>query len=66
MEVRDADGVDIFADLQSDGETLDIWGRAPFSILLGYAPAARLEYNDQPIALRPFTRNDVANLVLGR
>ena len=66
VEVRDADDADVYRDLNRDGETLDLWGRAPFRIRLGYAPAVELTYNGSRVALRPFTRNDVASLTLGR
>lgn len=66
VEVRDADDVSVFQDLVRDGEALDLFGRAPFRIRLGYAPAVELTYNGSRVALRPFTRNDVASLTLGR
>jgi cytoskeleton protein RodZ len=66
VEVRDADDAGVFRDLARDGDTVDLWGRAPFRIRLGYAPAVELTYNGSPVALRPFTRNDVASLTLGR
>ena len=66
VEVRDGDDVSVFQDIAQDGEVLDLFGRAPFRILLGYAPAVELTYNGSRVALRPFTRNDVASLTLGR
>ncbi|MEE4298758.1 MAG: DUF4115 domain-containing protein, partial [Pseudomonadales bacterium] len=66
VEVRDADDASVFQDLVRDGEVLELWGRAPFRIRLGYAPAVELTYNGSRVALRPFTRNDVASLTLGR
>ena len=41
-------------------------GRAPFRVRLGYAPGATLELNGEAIALQDFTRNNVANVVVGR
>ena len=61
VHVRDADGQSVYQDLNRSGETVELWGRAPFRIRLGYAPAVSLTYNGR-VALRPFTRNDVANL----
>jgi len=66
VHVRDADGQSVYQDLNRSGETVELWGRAPFRIRLGYAPAVSLTYNGSRVALRPFTRNDVANLTLGR
>ena len=66
VHVRDADGRSIYQDLNRSGEAVELWGQAPFRIRLGYAPAVSLIYNGSRVALRPFTRNDVANLTLGR
>lgn len=66
VEVRDADDVAVHQDLARAGQTLDLWGQAPFRIRLGYAPAVELAYNDARVPLTPHTRNDVANLVIGR
>lgn len=66
VEVRDADDIAIYMDLNRAGQALDLWGRAPFRIRLGYAPAVELAYNDVRVPLAPHTRNDVANLVIGR
>ena len=66
VHVRDADGRSIYQDLNRSGEAVELWGQAPFRIRLGYAPAVTLIYNGSRVALRPFTRNDVANLTLGR
>ena len=66
VEVRDADDVAVYQDLNRAGQSLDLWGRAPFRIRLGYAPAVQLAYNDARVPLAPHTRNDIANLVIGR
>jgi cytoskeleton protein RodZ len=66
IEIRDADDVGVHSDLHRAGEVVDVYGRAPFSVVLGYAPAVTLAYNDVPVPLAPHTRNDVASLVLGR
>ncbi|MEE2890932.1 MAG: RodZ domain-containing protein [Pseudomonadota bacterium] len=66
VHVRDAEGQSVYQDLNRSGETVELWGQAPFRIRLGYAPAVTLIYNGSRVALRPFTRNDVANLTLGR
>ena len=44
--------------------TLSVQG--PFALLLGYAPGVRVSYNQMDVPLRPHTRNDIAQLVLGR
>ena len=66
VEVRDRNGAHIYSDLNRAGQELRLQGEAPFSITLGYAPGVYLEYNDEPVALSPHTRNNVATLVLGQ
>ena len=66
VEVRDAAGRNIHSDLSRSGDVLQLSGQAPFSIRLGYAPGVELRFNDEPVALAPHTRNNVASLVLGQ
>ncbi|MCZ6890632.1 MAG: DUF4115 domain-containing protein, partial [Gammaproteobacteria bacterium] len=66
VEVKDSSGRSIYSDLNRSGQVLELAGEAPFRILLGYAPGVRLEYDGEPVALTPHTRNNVAQLVLGQ
>lgn len=66
LEVRAADGQVLYSDLGKPSRALKFTGTGPFSILLGYAPAAKLEFNGEAVALAPHTRNNVATLVLGQ
>jgi cytoskeleton protein RodZ len=66
VEVRDAAGRNIHSDLGRPGALLELSGKAPFRVLLGYAPGVELSFNDEPVALAPHTRNNVASLVLGQ
>lgn len=65
-EIRDGDDRQIYGDLNRSGQTLELNGRAPFAILVGYAPGVTLHFNGQPVALAPHTRANVATLVLGQ
>jgi len=65
VEVKSADGENLYSDLNRTGRTLVLTGRAPFRILLGYAPGVSLSFNGEPVALERYSRNNVANLVLG-
>lgn len=65
VEVKSSDGENLYSDLNRSGRTLMLTGRAPFRILLGYAPGVSLSFNDAPVQLSRYTRNNVANLVLG-
>ena len=66
VEIKDGSGTTLFADLGSAGRRLEFVGGGPFRILLGYAPGARMEFNSEPVALTPHTRNNVATLVIGQ
>jgi cytoskeleton protein RodZ len=66
VEIRDRDDRVVHRDLYRAGQVLELLGRAPFRVRLGYAPAVELSYNDSRVPLRPHTRNDVASLVIGR
>jgi len=66
VEVKSLDGENLYSDLNRAGVTLELTGRAPFRVLLGYAPGASLEFNGEPIMLSRFSRNNVASLVLGQ
>ena len=65
VEVHDGAGELIYADLGVAGQTVDVTGRAPFRILVGYAAGVRLTFNGDPVVLAPHTRQSVARLVVG-
>ncbi len=65
VEVKSVDGENLYSDLNRTGRTLVLTGRAPFRILLGYAPGVTLSFNGEPVPLERYSRNNVANLVLG-
>jgi cytoskeleton protein RodZ len=65
VEVKSADGENLYSDLNRTGRTLVLAGRAPFRVLLGYAPGVTLSFNGEPVPLARYSRNNVANLVLG-
>lgn len=65
VEVKTLDGENLYSDLNRAGRTLSLTGRGPFRILLGYAPGVELEFNGESVPLTRYTRNNVANLVLG-
>jgi cytoskeleton protein RodZ len=65
VEVRSPDGANLYSDLNRAGRTLTLVGRGPFRIRLGYAPGVRLSYNGDTVPIERYTRNNVANLVVG-
>lgn len=66
VEVRDRDNKIIFSDLKRAEETLSLLGRAPFRILLGFAPGVSLAYNGQPVDILIDKSNNSARLTVGR
>lgn len=67
VEIDDAKGVEIYADLNRDGDALRISGVAPFSILLGKGPSVSLQFNGETVDVGRYTSSDdTAKLRLGR
>lgn len=64
VEVRDATGRTIFSQMNPKGTTQVVEGNSPFQLVVGNASNVRLQYNDQPVDLRPHTRVEVARLTL--
>ena len=66
IEIFDADNEKVFYDLARAGQTLVLNGAAPFSVLLGNADAATVEFNNLPFDITPHvTGIGIARFVLG-
>lgn len=66
IEVFDAENRKVFYDLARVGQTLVLNGDAPFSVLLGNADAATVEFNNAPFDITPHvTGIGIARFVLG-
>ena len=65
FELRSEAGVLLYADLGRAGQARRYVGEGPFRIKLGYSPGVTLSFNASEVNLLPFTRQDVANLVIG-
>jgi cytoskeletal protein RodZ len=66
FEIKNVDGEMLHADLGRSEQVREYFGQGPFSIKLGYAQGAAVEFNGASVALAPHTRNNVAKLVLGQ
>ena len=66
FEIKNVDGEMLHADLGRSEQVREYFGQGPFSIKLGFAQGAELEFNGASVALAPHTRNNVAKLVLGQ
>lgn len=65
VEVSDVDGSRIHADLARAGESLQIEGRAPFSVMLGNARAVELSFNGETVPVNPRPGQRTMRLTLG-
>lgn len=64
LEIRDRDNKPIFSQRVLPGETQNLKGDGPFSVVVGFAPGVKIFWHGQLVNLAPHTRGDVARLVL--
>ena len=64
VEVRDAAQRVIFAQNNESGTRQVVNGKPPFSLVIGNASHVELQFEDQQVDLRPYTKVDVARLTL--
>lgn len=66
VEVQDAQGTSIYADLNRAGDVLEVSGISPFRVLLGRATSVGLYYNNEKVDLeRHVTSDNTARVTLG-
>ena len=65
LEVRDASGALIYADLRRAGDSLGLDGEAPFDILAGNAAAVTLRYLGELFPVRTRPGRDTARFTVG-
>ncbi|UCV21734.1 RodZ domain-containing protein [Ferribacterium limneticum] len=64
LEVRDRDNKVVFSQKLTAGTEQSLSGQGPLSITIGYAPGVRVFWHGEAVDLAPYTRGDVARLVL--
>jgi cytoskeleton protein RodZ len=64
VEVRDADGNALFAQLNPSGTRRSVSGDPPLTLVIGNAAGVRLWYQEREVDLAPYTRVDVARMTL--
>lgn len=64
VEVNDADGNKLISDLKREGEKISLHGQPPYEVLLGYGPAATIEYQGAPVSFK-VGRNPTVKLSIG-
>jgi cytoskeleton protein RodZ len=65
VQLRDADDKKLFAGLKRKGESLQLVGKAPLELRLGYARGAQVSYNGAAVDLAPFITGETARIQLG-
>ncbi|MDE1188949.1 MAG: cytoskeleton protein RodZ [Pantoea sp.] len=66
LEVTDASGKKLFSGLQRSGGKLSLSGQAPYRLKIGAPAAVQVQYQNQPVDLSRFIRNNqVARLTVG-
>lgn len=66
LEVSDAQGDVLAADLQAAGSSLQLEGKPPFDVKLGNAHAAIIKLNDEVVVLTPSPTTSVLSLKVGQ
>lgn len=64
VEVTDADDNQLVSDTKQAGTTLELDGKAPFTVKLGFAPGVTVFYNGDKVDLNPYTRRNIAEFKL--
>lgn len=65
-QVTDGNGKILLSALKRKGEVVDVSGKPPFAVRLGYARGAQITYNGQAVDIAPFTSGETARLKLGQ
>ena len=65
-QVTDGTGKVLFGGLKRKGENLEVSGKPPLTLRLGFARGAQVAYNGQPVDVAPFTSGETARLKLGQ
>lgn len=65
-QVSDGNGKLLLSALKRKGESVDVSGKPPFAVRLGYARGAQITYNGQAVDVAPFTTGETARLKLGQ
>lgn len=65
-QVTDGGGKVLLSGLKRKGDSVDVNGKPPLTVRLGYARGAQVTYNGQAVDVAPFTSGETARLKLGQ
>ena len=64
-QLTDASGKVLFSALKRKGDSLELAGKPPLELRLGFARGAQVSFNGQAIDLAPYTSGETARMKLG-
>lgn len=65
LKVSDGHSRSVYADLHRRGDVVDLYGQAPFKVLVGRAQSVTILFNDRPVELIPNALDNTARIELG-
>ena len=65
-QLTDASGKVLFSALKRAGESLELAGKPPLELRLGFARGAQVSYNGQVVDVAPYTSGETARMKLGQ
>ncbi len=65
-QVTDGNGKVILSGLKRKGDSVDVNGKPPLTLRLGFARGVQVSYNGQAVDVAPFTSGETARLKLGQ
>lgn len=65
-QLTDASGKVLFSALKRAGESLELAGKPPLELRLGFARGAQVSYNGQAVDVTPYTSGETARMKLGQ
>ncbi|MFI8481645.1 RodZ domain-containing protein [Pseudomonas sp. NPDC078700] len=65
LQLKDANGKVVYSGLKKAGESLNVSGKAPLELRLGFASGAQVTYNGQAVDVAPYATGETARLKLG-
>ncbi|MBM7059966.1 helix-turn-helix domain-containing protein [Pseudomonas sp. UL073] len=66
IQITDATGKVLVSGLKRSGNSIELAGKAPLELRLGFARGAQVSYNGQPVDVKPFVSGETARLKLGQ
>ncbi|AYC31956.1 helix-turn-helix domain-containing protein [Pseudomonas cavernae] len=66
IQITDANGKVLASGLKRPGDSVELSGRVPLELRLGYARGAQVSYNGQAVDVAPFISGETARLKLGQ